>query len=146
MAPIFGVAHPKPKEANMQDLFNEFKAFLLRGNIIELAVAFVVGAAFKVVVDSLVADLIMPIIAMIGGEPDFRSLDFTINDAVFRYGNFITNVISFVIIGAAIFFFVVKPVNMIEARRKKGEEPEPEPTEEVVLLREIRDALRSGRT
>lgn len=127
----------------MQDMLNEFKAFLLRGNIIELAVAFVIGGAFKVVVDSLVADLIMPVIAMLGGEPDFRSLDFTINDAVFRYGNFITNVISFVIIAAAIFFLVVKPVNMVVERRKRGEEPAGETPEDIQLLREIRDALRA---
>jgi large conductance mechanosensitive channel len=127
----------------MQDILNEFKAFLLRGNIIELAVAFVIGGAFSVVVNSLVDDLVMPVIAMLGGEPDFRFLDFTINDAIFRYGNFITNVVSFVIIAAAIFFLVVKPVNMISERRKRGEEPLEETPEEIQLLREIRDALRS---
>lgn len=126
----------------MQNLLNEFKAFLLRGNVIDLAVAFVLGAAFKTVIDSLVADLIMPIIAMLGGEPDFSSLDFEINNAVFRYGAFITSVVSFVIIAAAIFFFVVKPVNMIIERRKKGEEPEDTP-EDILLLREIRDSLRA---
>jgi large conductance mechanosensitive channel len=127
----------------MQDMLNEFKAFLLRGNIIELAVAFVIGGAFSVVVNSLVDDLVMPVIAMLGGEPDFRFLDFTINDAIFRYGSFITNVVSFVIIAAAIFFLVVKPVNMTSERRKRGEEPAEETPEEIQLLREIRDALRS---
>jgi large conductance mechanosensitive channel len=83
--------------------------FLLRGNVIDLAVGIAIGVAFAGVVGSLVDDLIMPIIAAIGGEPDFSSLDFTINDAVFRYGNFITVLVSFIILAAAIFFFVVKP-------------------------------------
>ena len=107
-------------------LFNEFKTFLLRGNVIDLAVAVVVGAAFKSVVDSLVADLVMPVIAMLGGEPNFSALDFTINDAVFRYGAFITTVVSFGIVAGAIFFFVVKPVNMLLARAHR--EPPPDPS------------------
>ena len=127
----------------MQDLLNEFKTFLLRGNVIDLAVAVVLGAAFGAVVTSLVNNLITPLIAMIFGKPDFSDLHFTINDAVFGYGAFITAVINFVLIAAAIFFFVVKPVNIIMERRKKGEEPEPDPSEEVLLLREIRDALRA---
>lgn len=127
----------------MQDLFNEFKAFLLRGNLIELAVAFVIGGAFAALVTSFVNNLITPIIAMIFGEPDLSYLDFTINDAVFRYGAFLNSLISFVSIAAAIFFFVVKPVNMITERRKKGDEPAEEPAEDIQLLREIRDALRA---
>lgn len=124
-------------------LFNEFKTFLMRGNVIDLAVAVVLGAAFKTVVDSLVADLITPIIAVLFGKPDLTYLDFTINDAVFRYGAFLTNVIAFVIVAAAIFFLVVKPVNMIMDRRKKGEEPAAETPEDIALLREIRDALKA---
>ena len=127
----------------MNALFNEFKTFLMRGNVIDLAVAVVLGVAFKAVVDSLVADLITPIIAVLFGKPDLTYLDFTINDAVFRYGAFLTNVISFVIVAAAIFFLVVKPVNMIMDRRKKGEEPAAETPEDIVLLREIRDALKA---
>ena len=127
----------------MQNLLNEFKAFLLRGNLIELAVAFVIGGAFAALVTSFVNNLITPIIAMIFGEPDLSYLDFTINDAVFSYGAFLNTLISFVSIAAAIFFFVVKPVNMITERRKKGEEPAEEAPEDIQLLREIRDALRT---
>jgi large conductance mechanosensitive channel len=127
----------------MQDLLNEFKTFLLRGNVIDLAVAVVLGAAFGAVVTSLVNNLLMPIIAMIFGKPDFSDLTFTINDAVFGYGAFITAVINFVLIGAAIFFFVVKPVNIIMERRTRAEEPQDEVPEDTQLLREIRDALRA---
>src|SRR6476620_1837895 len=87
-------------------MLKEFKDFLLRGNIVELAVAFVMGLAFAAVINSLVNNLIMPIIAMIIGKPDFSDLTFTINDAVFRYGAFITDVIQFLAIAAAVFFFV----------------------------------------
>ena len=110
-------------------MLGEFKDFLFRGNILELAVAFVMGVAFAAMVNSLVDNLVMPIVAMIIGEPDFSGLDFTINDAVFRYGAFITDVIQFVAIAAAVFFFVVKPVNALMARRKS--EPDVEsPTKE----------------
>ncbi len=101
-------------------MLQELKDFLFRGNIIELAVAFVIGVAFAALINSLVDNLIMPVIAMIIGKPDFSDLTFTINDAIFRYGAFITDVIQFVAIGAAVFFFVVKPVQMMAAR---GEEP-----------------------
>jgi large conductance mechanosensitive channel len=103
-------------------MITEFRDFLMRGNLIELAVAFVMGGAFATVVTSLVEDLVMPIIAAIGGQPSFDALDFTINDAVFRYGSFITALVSFVIVAAAIFFFVVKPVGAMMARIKKPEE------------------------
>jgi large conductance mechanosensitive channel len=112
-------------------VLQEFKDFLLRGNIIELAVAFVMGLAFAAVVNSLVNNLVMPIIAMIIGKPDFSDLTFTINDAVFRYGAFITDVIQFVAIAAAVFFFVVKPVGAMMARMQK-------PTEEEVTDEERR--------
>ena len=97
-------------------MLKEFKDFLLRGNIVELAVAFVMGVAFAAVVNSLVNNLVMPIVAMIFGKPDFNDLTFTINDAVFRYGAFITDVISFVAIAAAVFFFVVKPMDALMSR------------------------------
>jgi large conductance mechanosensitive channel len=103
-------------------MLKDFRDFLLRGNIVELAVAFVMGVAFAAVVTSLVDDLIMPIIAMIFGTQDFSDLTFTINDAVFRYGAFITALITFVTIAAAIFFFVVKPVNAIVARVRPPED------------------------
>jgi large conductance mechanosensitive channel len=125
-------------------MLREFRDFLLRGNIVELAVAFVIGAAFALVVKSLSDNLLMPIVAMIGGKPDFSSLTFTINDAVFRYGAFITDLIGFILTAAAVFFFVVKPINTIVARRRRGEEAAPvEPSEEIALLREIRDALKA---
>ena len=94
----------------------------MKGNIVDLAVAFVIGLAFAAVVNSLVNDLVMPIIAMVIGKPDFSGLTFTINDAVFRYGAFITQVITFVAIAAAVFFFVVKPMQMVMARVKKSAE------------------------
>ena len=103
-------------------MLKEFKDFLLRGNIVELAIAFVMGVAFAAVVNSLVNNLVMPIVAMIFGKPDFSDLTFTINDAVFRYGAFITDVISFVAIAAAVFFFIVKPMDAIMSRRKPAEE------------------------
>ena len=105
-------------------MLREFKDFLMKGNIVELAVAFVMGVAFAAVVNSFVNDLIMPILAMIFGKPSFDDLTFTINDAVFRYGAFITAVITFVAIAAAVFFFVVKPMQALQARaRKDGDEP-----------------------
>src|SRR6478736_5449935 len=91
-------------------MLKEFKEFLFRGNIIELAVAFVMGVAFATVVSSLVNNLVMPIVAAIVGKPDFRGLTFTIHHSVFRYGAFITDLIQFVSIAAAVFFFIVKPV------------------------------------
>jgi large conductance mechanosensitive channel len=103
-------------------MLKEFRDFVFRGNIIELAVAFVMGVAFAAVVNSLVNNLLMPVVAMIIGKPDFRDLTFTINDSVFRYGAFLTDVIQFVAIAAAVFFFVVKPVNAMRARYEKAVE------------------------
>ena len=97
-------------------MIQEFKDFLFRGNIVELAVAFVMGLAFAAVVNSLVNNIVMPIVAMIIGKPDFSDLTFTINDAVFRYGAFITDVIQFVAIAAAVFFFIVRPLNALMTR------------------------------
>jgi large conductance mechanosensitive channel len=107
-------------------MVREFKEFLLRGNVVDLAVAVVIGTAFGAVVASAVDDLLMPVIAMIFGEPDFSALDFEINDALFRYGNFITVLITFALIAAAVFFFVVKPVNYLIQRSRR--EPPPDPT------------------
>jgi large conductance mechanosensitive channel len=97
-------------------MLKEFRDFIFRGNIVELAVAFVIGLAFAAVVNSLVNNLLMPVIAMVIGKPDFSDLTFSINDAVFRYGAFITDVVQFVAIAAAVFFFVVKPVNALLTR------------------------------
>jgi large conductance mechanosensitive channel len=110
-------------------MLREFKDFLFRGNIIELAVAFVVGLAFAALVNSLVENLLMPVIAMIIGKPDFSDLTFTVNDAVFRYGAFLTDAIQFLAIAAAVFFFVVKPVDAM-ARRRDAPVEEGMPDEE----------------
>src|SRR6185436_7146783 len=105
-------------------MIKEFRDFLMRGNLVELAVAFVMGLAFAALITSFVDNLVMPIIAMIIGKPDFSDLTFTINDAVFRYGAFITDVISFVAIAAAVFFFVVKPMDALTKRVEKPTEEE----------------------
>ena len=110
-------------------MLKEFRDFLLRGNLVELAVAFVLGLAFAAVVNSFVNNLIMPIIAMIFGKPDFSKLAFTINDAEFRYGAFITAAIQFVAIAAAVFFVVVKPLDALLSRRR-GPVEEGAPDEE----------------
>ena len=126
-------------------MIEEFKQFLLRGNVIDLAVAIVLGVAFGAVVTSLVENIITPIIAAIFGEPDFSGLTFEINGSVFRYGAFFNAVLSFVLIAAAIFFFVVKPFNMYMERRRAGLEPEPPAakSDEVVVLEEIRELMRA---
>jgi large conductance mechanosensitive channel len=111
-------------------MLKEFRDFLFRGNIIELAVAFVMGLAFAAVVNSLVNNLAMPVIAMIIGKPDFSDLTFTINDAVFRYGAFITDVIQFVAIAAAVFFFIVKPATAMVNRLRREPIEEGMPDEE----------------
>ena len=103
-------------------MLKEFKEFLLRGNLIEIAVGLVLALAFTAVVTSLVEDLITPIIAAIFGQPDFSGLTFTINDSTFRYGEFLNALIAFVLIAAVLFFLVVKPVNAI-LERWRAEEP-----------------------
>ena len=95
----------------------EFKQFLFRGNIVDLAVAFVMGVAFVAVVNSLVADLLTPVIAAIAGKHDFSALTFTINGSEFRYGSFINAVISFVSVATVVFFAIVKSVSVLNARR-----------------------------
>jgi large conductance mechanosensitive channel len=101
-----------------------FKDFVLRGNVVDLAVAVIIGAAFGAVVTALVKDLITPIVAVIFGEHDFSALSFTINGSVFRYGDFLNAVIAFVSIAAAVYFFVVVPVNALLAARRRGEDRE----------------------
>ncbi len=96
----------------------DFKEFLLRGNLVDTAVGIVIGLAFAAVITALVADLITPLIAAIGGNPDFSALSFTINGSHFLYGDFINALITFVVIAAVTFFLVVKPVNALMARRR----------------------------
>ena len=104
-----------------------FKQFLLRGNVIDLAVAVVIGGAFGAVVTALVKDLITPVIAAIGGKPDFSRLFFTINHSQFLIGDFLNAVVSFFMISAAVYFFVVLPVNTVMERIRRGQAV-PDPT------------------
>jgi large conductance mechanosensitive channel len=103
-------------------MLREFKEFLLKGNLIEVAVALVLALALTAVVSSLVEDLLTPLIAAVFGQPDFAGLTFEINDSVFRYGEFLNAVIAFVLIGAVLFFLVVKPVDALAERRRKRED------------------------
>jgi len=104
----------------------DFKAFLLRGNLVDMAVGIVIGVAFAAVVTALVSDLVTPLIAAIGGQPNFSNLSFTINKSHFLYGAFIDALLAFVLIAAVIFFLVVKPVNALVARART--EPPADPT------------------
>jgi large conductance mechanosensitive channel len=124
------------------DVYKEFREFITRGNVIDLAVAVIIGLAFTAIINAIVSGLITPLIGMIGGK-DFSDLDFTINGSTFEYGQVINAVIQFLLIAAAVFFFIVKPINMLNERRRRGEEPEPEDlSDEAALLTEIRDLLR----
>ncbi len=107
-------------------MLKDFKTFLLRGNVVDLAVAVVIGAAFGALVTALVADLITPIIAAILGKPNFSGLTFSINGSRFLYGSFLNALIAFVSIAAAVFFFVVQPVNALMRRRKTSPDVESE--------------------
>lgn len=106
----------------------EFKKFIMKGNVVDLAVGVVVGVAFGGVVSSLVKDLITPLISAIGGQPDFSGLTFTINNSKFSYGEFINAVLSFLIIASVIFFLVVKPLNKLQERAARNKTPD-DPTE-----------------
>lgn len=108
-------------------MFKEFRDFILRGNVVELAVAVVIGAAFGAVVTSMVENLITPLIGAIGGQPDFSGLSFTINESKFGYGAFLNSLIAFLMIAAVVFFAVVRPLNKLMARLKPGK-PVDEPT------------------
>jgi large conductance mechanosensitive channel len=107
-----------------------FKEFLLRGNVVDLAVAVVIGGAFGAIVTALVKDLLTPLIAALVGKPDFSALTFTINNSKFLYGDFLNGVVSFVLIAAAIYFFIVVPVNAINARMRKPAPPAAPATKE----------------
>jgi len=131
-------------------VFQEFKKFLMRGNVVDLAVAVVIGAAFGAVVTSVVDGIINPIVGLIGGK-DLSGWVITLKDATasdpavqLRWGAVLSSIIDFVLIAAAIFFLIVKPMNLIMERRRRGEEPvedTPAPSDEAVLLTEIRDLL-----
>lgn len=104
-----------------------FKQFIMRGNVLDLAVAVVMGAAFGAVVTALVKDLITPLIAAIVGKPDFSAIQFQVNGSKFLLGDFINSLVSFLLIAAAVYFFVILPVNSLMARLRSGEAP-PDPT------------------
>jgi len=120
----------------------DFKEFLLRGNLVDMAVGIVIGIAFAALIAAFVADLITPLLAAIGGKPSFENLSFTVNGSHFLYGSFINALIAFLILAAVIFFFVVKPVNALMARRRT-ETPVDAPTRECPqCLSEIPEAAR----
>jgi large conductance mechanosensitive channel len=120
--------------------------FLLRGNVVDLAVAVVVGVAFGAVVTAFATDFIGGIIGAIGGTPDFGDAGFTVNDSKIIIGSTINALIYFLIVATSVYFFVVLPMNKLMERRKRGEVPEVQaPTEDIVLLQEIRDLLRERR-
>jgi large conductance mechanosensitive channel len=121
-----------------------FKDFLLRGNVVDLAVAVVLGTAFATVINAFATDFIGGLIGAIGGTPDFNGAGFTVNASRIIIGSTITALIYFIIVAAAVYFLVVVPVNKLMERRKRGEEPEVEaPSEDILLLQEIRDLLRA---
>jgi large conductance mechanosensitive channel len=128
-----------------------FKEFVMRGNVVDLAVAVVIGVAFGAVVTALVKDLITPIVAAIVGKPDFSNLTFTINKSKFFYGDFINAALQFILTAAAIYFFVVLPIKKLtelQARRRAAGETEEAAnisSDEAILLREIRDLLATQR-
>ncbi len=134
-------------------VLQEFKKFALRGNVIDMAVGIIIGAAFGTVVKSLVDDVIMPPIGVVTGGIDFKNLSIPLKGeagqpgaVMLNYGNFINNVITFLIVAWAV-FMLVKAINAAESRLSRGETPPaeaPPPPEDIVLLREIRDSLRRG--
>jgi large conductance mechanosensitive channel len=126
-------------------MLDEFKRFLFRGNVIDLAVAVVIGTAFTAIVSAVVSGLITPLVGMIVSK-DFTEMTFTVNDSVFRYGEVIDALIRFVSIAAVVFFLVVKPVTAMMERRRRGQADEEEaPPTEAELLAEIRDLLAARR-
>jgi large conductance mechanosensitive channel len=126
----------------MSKLLKDFRDFVMRGNVLDLAVAVVLGIAFNAVVNSLVNDVLMQIIAAIVGKPNFSDLTFTIGEGVIYYGRFITALINFLIIAATLFVIIRSFENMQRRRRGIDDDPDVVKTDEVALLTEIRDVLR----
>jgi large conductance mechanosensitive channel len=123
-------------------VLKEFRDFIARGNVIELAVGVVIGVAFNSVVNAVVEGLITPLIGMFGSH-DFSDLDFTVNHSTFEYGSVINALLQFLSVAAAVFFIFVKPMNVLNERRRRGEVTVDEVSDEVALLSEIRDLLRN---
>jgi large conductance mechanosensitive channel len=126
----------------MSELWNDFKKFIMRGNVLDLAVAVIIGLAFNAVVQSFVDDVLMRLIGAVFGKPTFDDLTWEIGDGVVRYGAFITQVINFLIIAFAV-FLIVKVFERLQSMRKGGAEEVDERSDEVILLSEIRDLLRT---
>jgi len=135
------LSHPLFLEVTM---LNEFKKFILRGNVIDLAVAVVIGAAFGAIVTSLTQDIIMPLVGILLGGLDFSTLSATVGSAVLAYGKFIQAIVNFLIIGFAL-FLIVKAINKMESKKQAEAAAPAEPSADVVLLTEIRDLLQKGR-
>ncbi len=125
----------------MKKMYVEFKEFAFKGDIVSLAIAFVMAAAFGALVAALVEFVVMPIVGIIFGEPSFDFLTWTINDSVILYGSFITAVVKFFAIALGVFFFIVKPYQVYLAKTAGEDEAPAEPAEDIKLLMEIRDAL-----
>lgn len=128
----------------MKSLLEEFKEFINRGNIVELAVAFIIGLQIKQVIDSLVADVIMPIVGAVVGKPSFADLKFDLGDGVVTYGAFLTVVVNFLIIAFVVFLLVKAYQGLLDKVRKPAEAAAEEPDEKQ-LLTEIRDLLAQRR-
>ena len=124
----------------MKDLLNDFRKFIMRGNVLDLAVAVIIGIAFNAVVNSFVNDVIMQIIAAIFGKPNFDNLTFTIGNGVIYYGKFLTALVNFLIIAATI-FVIVRAFEELQKRRRGTDEELEDAPEDIVLLTEIRDLL-----
>ena len=127
----------------MTKLLKDFRAFAMRGNVLDLAVAVVIGIAFNAVVNSLVNDVIMQFVAAVFGKPNFDNLTFTIGDGIVYYGRFLTAIVNFLIIAATLFVIVRSFEELQKRRRAEGDVTPEEQSDEVVLLTEIRDALRA---
>jgi large conductance mechanosensitive channel len=134
----------RSKEGRM---FKEFRDFIMRGNVVELAVAVIIGAAFTEIVTAVSKGLITPLIGIFGGTPDFSANKFTINGSEFLWGNVVNAIIGFLIVAAVLFFLIVRPMNTLMARMKRQEEvTPPAPTVDQKLLTEIRDLLKEQST
>lgn len=132
----------RKSEKKVKKFFEEFKTFIQRGNVIDLAVGVVIGSAFGKIVTSLVNDILMPIIGLLIGGQDFKGLSIKIKDTTIAYGSFIQNVVDFLIVAFFIFIFIKLINNLFKKEKSKKEEEQPIKSDEVILLEEIRDLLK----
>ena len=133
----------------MNKIFQGFKDFIMRGNVVDLAVGIVIGAAFTTVVTAFTAGFVKPLIQLMGGDSGVHAGTWHVGDVAFDYATFLNAIITFLITAAVLYFLVVYPLNVLAERRRRGEEPPPKtPSEEILLLTQIRDALvaRQGQT